>query len=466
MRPHKPTAAMAVAASLALLCATAAAAPRHARHTDLPAQPRPHAHGCRLSLEFKQRVITVGEPADAAGQLRCSTGELGGQTVTIYGHSALSSAFTVAATGTTEKSGAYSIPISGVTYNSEFYAVVGEVRSNVKKERVLAEVKLVGPPEGVELTTLRTGRAHEVTFTGTVNPADEHALVVLQRQNVAKGEEWKRIGVGLVGKEGHFEIKHIFRVPGPANIRVVVHAPLLNVPSPSNTLYYEIEQAQNPSLTINASADPISYGQSVTISGKVGASGEKEPIGTPVKLFARPPHHTGYTQVAETKTETAEGAYTLPSQAPVEGTLYQARAAGKASAVLYEGVKYVLTASVSPGTTVEAGKPLTFSGTVLPGVAGHRVYLERENGAHTGFHVIATGEVVAPEPPKTTAFTFSIEYRFYVLGITKVRIRIPGDPQNGSTASETFTIQVNPAPASALVSAPPENPTLPSEGQI
>lgn len=465
MRPYKSTAAMAVAASLALLgaAATAAAAPRHPR---LPGQPRVQAHGCRLSLELKQRTITIGEPVDAAGQLRCTTGELGGQTVTIYGRSALSSTFTVAATGTTEKSGAYSIPISGVTYNSKFYAVVGEVRSNVKAERVLAEVKLTGPTEGVELTTLRTGRFHEVTFTGTVAPTDEHALVVLQRQNVAKGEEWRRIGVGLVGKEGRFEIKHIFRVTGPANIRVVVRAPLLNVASPSNTLYYEIEQTQNPSLTINTSADPISYGQSVTISGKVGVGSEKVPIGTPVKLFSKPPHHTGYTQVAETKTETAEGAYTFPSQSPVEGTFYQARAAGKASAVLYEGVKYVLTASISPGTTVEAGKPLTFSGTVTPGVAGHKVYLERENAAHTGFHVIATGEVVAPEPPKTTAFTFSIEYRFYVLGITKVRIRIPGDPQNGSTSSETFTIQVNPAPASALVSAPPENPTLPSEGQI
>lgn len=465
MRPYKSTAATAVAASLALLCGVASAAPRHP-HPNTAGQPRLHAHGCRLSLEFKQRVITVGETADAAGQLRCATGELGGQTVTIYERSALSPTFTVAATGTTEKSGAYSIPISGVMYNSKFYAVANEVRSSVKTERVLAEVKLVGPPEGVQLTTLRTGRAHEVTFTGTVTPADEHALVVLQRQNVARGEEWKRIGVGLVGAGGHFEIKHVFRVSGPASIRVVVHAPLLNAPSPSNTLDYEIEQAQNPSLTIDSSADPISYGQSVTISGKVGASGEKVPVGTPVKLFARPPRHPGYTQVAETKTENGEGAYTLPSQSPAEGTLYQTRAAGKVSAVLYEGVKYVLTTSISPGTTVEAGKPLTFSGTVKPGVAGHRVYLERENGAHTAFHVIATGEVVAPEPPKTTAFTFSIEYRFYVLGITKVRIRIPGDPQNGSTASETFTIQVNPAPATSLVSAPPENPTLPSEGQI
>jgi len=465
MRSIKLTAALAAAALLALLCAAASALPRHTRVPG--ALPRKHVHGCRLSLELKQRVITVGETATTAGQLMCNAGEVSGQTVTIYERTALSPSFSVATTGTTEKSGAYSMPISGVTSDSEFYALAGEVRSGFRRERVLAEVKLAGPPEGVQPTTLRTGRVNEVTFTGTVSPADEHALVVLQRQDVARGEEWHHIGSpALVGKEGHFEIKHIFRVAGPANIRVLVRAPRLNVASPSNTLVYEIEQRQNPSLTINTSADPISYGQSATISGDVGTSGEKVPAGTPVQLFARAAHQRGYAQVSETKTENTEGAYSFPSQSPTEGTLYEARAAGKVSAPLFEGVKYVLTASLSPGSTVEAGTALTFSGTVKPGVIGHRVYLERENAAHTAFHVIATGEVIPPAPPAKPEYTFAIEYRFYALGTTKVRVKIPGDPQNGSTVSETFTIQVNAAPASRLVSAPPENPTLPSEGQI
>jgi len=109
---------------------------------------------------------------------------------------------------------------------------------------------------------------------------------------------------------------------------------------------------------------------------------------------------------------------------------------------------------------------VVFTGTVKPGVSGHKVYLERENVAHTAFHVIETGEVIAPVPPSKPEYSFSIEYRFYVTGTTKVRIKVPGDPQNGSTVSETFTLQVNPASASTLVSSPPQIPKLPSEGQI
>jgi hypothetical protein len=422
-------------------------------------------HGCRLTLELEQRVITVGEPASAVGTL-CPgmTEPPGKQTVTLYARTALSSTFTVAATGTTEEDGAYAIPVSNVTDDTEFYAVADSVRSPRRVERVLAEVKLSGPTEGVQPTTLKTGHPNVVTFTGTVSPTNEHALVVLQRQDAAKGEEWHRIGKpALVGKEGQFEIKHVFHIAGPANIRVVVHAPRLNVASPSNTLSYEIEQQENPSLKIFTSADPISDGQAVTISGNVGAAGENIPVGTPVKLLARPAHQVGFTQVSETKTENTEGAYNFPSQSPQEGTFYRAEALGKHSAPLFEGVKYVLTTNILPGTTVEQGKPLTFSGTVMPGVEKHPIYLERENAAHTAFHVIERGE---ESTPTSGVSNYSIDYSFFALGTTKVRIKVPGDPQNGSTVSETFTIQVNPAPASALVSAPPSNPKLPSEGEV
>jgi hypothetical protein len=77
--------------------------------------------------------------------------------------------------------------------------------------------------------------------------------------------------------------------------------------------------------------------------------------------------------------------------------------------------------------------------------------------------VIETGE---ESKPVDGVSTYSLDYQFYASGTTKVRVKVPGDPQNGSTVSETFTIQVNAAPASALVSAPPVNPKLPSEGQL
>jgi hypothetical protein len=463
MRSIRLTVAFSAAAvSLMLTGAAASATPRHAR---VPGGLPGHANGCRLSLDLKLHVITAGEPADAVGQLFCGKGgDVGSQTVTIYGRSALAPGFTVAATGTTEEHGAYAVPVANVENDTQFYAVADGIQSAMTVERVLASVKLSGAPEGVLFTIpLHAGHHHLATkFTGEVSPADRGATVILQRQNALKGDEWHRIGPpGVVDEEGKFTIEHNFVVPGPANIRVIVRDPRVNVTSPSNTLTYEITQAQNPRLTIESLADPISYGQSTTIHGSV----EKLVAGTPLKLMARTIHTIGFTPVGETRVEPG-GKYTFASVTPLASAFYKVIGGDESSALLYEGVKYLLTTNVSPGTTTEEGKPLVFFGTVKPGIAGHKIYLERENAAHTGYHVIATGEVVAPEPPTKPEYTYSIEYRFYQSGTTNVRVKIPGDQENGTTVSEPFAIQVNAAPASALVGAPDDNPTLPSDGQV
>ncbi len=93
------------------------------------------------------------------------------------------------------------------------------------------------------------------------------------------------------------------------------------------------------------------------------------------------------------------------------------------------------------------------------------IYLERQNASGTGFHVVQVG-TVTPES------TFSIPYQVYSTGTDVFRVYIPGGPDNGGAASQTFTIQVNPAPAAALMpeapgnsSAPAEGSTSPSEGE-
>ncbi len=137
-----------------------------------------------------------------------------------------------------------------------------------------------------------------MTFTGTVNPAtDAGARVILQRQNALTGNEWHRIGIGQVQAGGSYSITHTFRVPGDANIRVLVRSDGLNIPSPSNILEYEISQAQNPNLTINASADPITFGQTVTISGVLAGGNNM-----PVTLLART-DQTRFSPVAQVNTD-------------------------------------------------------------------------------------------------------------------------------------------------------------------
>src|SRR4029077_20781432 len=118
----------------------------------------------------------------------------------------------------------------------------------------------------------RFGLRNKVTFTGTVSAADAGAIVVLQRENAVGNEEGRRIGLGQVGQGGTYAITHTFAVPGDVNIRVVVRPRKLNSRGASESLSYEISQAQNPALTIHSSADPISYGQPLTISGTIAAA--------------------------------------------------------------------------------------------------------------------------------------------------------------------------------------------------
>jgi phage protein U len=448
MRSIKVTVAI-MAAAVSLTGGSAAlAAGRHAHRFDVG------AGGCRVTLNVAPRVITAGEAPLAFGHLACrGPNEEAGQTVTLYESSVSSPGFSVAGTTTTDAHGFYQISPAALTTNTVFYAVADSAQSGRRGVKVAAEVKLEGPPEGVVPTDLRTGRHNKVTFTGTVSPEDVGAVVVLQRQNAIRGEEWHRINpLATVNKEGKFTITHTFVVAGPANIRVVVRSERRNIPSPSNILTYEIVQAQNPALEIESSANPISYGQSTTISGVA-----KEAPNTTVELLARSAQQIGFTKVGEVKTDTT-GHYTFPAQTPLVNTFYRVQGTGKSSAVLFEGVKYVLTAGAS-APTVESGQSVTFSGAVSPAEAGHEIYLERANAAGTAYHVVQIGEV-------TAAGTYSIVHTFYGIGTSSMRIKIPGGPLNASTDSQAFKIEVTPAPPASLTPEAPGNSTLPPEGQV
>jgi hypothetical protein len=446
MRSIKLTVVLVAAATSLTLSAAASARGPHEPRTGR------NSGNCHVKLNVAPRLITAGESALAFGQLSCSAeAEEANQTVTLYERSA-SSGYNVAGTTTTDPHGFYQLTATYLTANSLLYVTAGTAQSGKRNVKVAAQVTLSGPPEGVVPNTLRTGHHNMVTFTGTVSPEDEGALVILQRQNAIRGNEWHRIGRGTpVGKGGTFTITHTFRYAGDANIRVVVRGGD-NIPSASNVLGYEIVQAQNPQLTIESSANPISYGQSTTIKGAV--AGEPN---MPVQLLARTAQQSSFTLLAEAKTD-ATGAYTFAPQTPLDSTFYRVQGAGRKSAVLYEGVKFVLSASVST-TSIESGQPVTFSGAVTPGEVGHVVYVERENAAGTGYHVIQVGEV-------SSNSTFTIAHAFYNVGTSVVRIKIPGGPLNGTTDSTPFTITVAPASASALTPEAPGNSTQPPEGQL
>jgi hypothetical protein len=439
----------AATASLALAVAGASAAWHPSLHGPFSARHLSPNGRCSININLAPHRITAGDSALVWGSLRCRRGSPGsGVTVSLLQRPSGAPGFGVVQTTSTDASGFYEFTVSGLQSNSTFYVTANGAASGRRSVRVGALVTLIGPPEGSQLLT---GRRNRVTFTGTVVPADVSARVILQRQNALTGNEWRRIDAGRVSASGTFSITHTFIVPGDANIRVLVRSQGRNVPSASNVLTYEISQAQNPRLTIAASADPISYGQPLTISGTVAGAGP----GRPVTLLARTAEQRGFAPVVQGLTG-AGGGYTFAGLLPVNSTFYEVRA-GRTSAVLYVGVKDVLTAAVFP-TTVQAGGRLMFFGTVAPDHARHVIYLERQDASGGGFHVVQVASV-------SPGSSYLIAHTVYDAGTKVFRVMIPGGPENEGAASPPFSIVVTPAPAAALTPEAPGNSTLPPDGQ-
>jgi hypothetical protein len=454
MRSIKLIGGLAATAALLALATTVASA-RPASH-----KAAGKAGSCRVSIEVPP-VLTVGDPVTVFGALTCpNQANAAGKAITVYERAAGTHRYTVVGTASTAANGSYTLSPAALATNTTFYARSGGAQSVRRTTKVQPEITLTGPADGTQLYT-RAGpfigarrlgqRPNKVIFTGTVTPAQAGAIVVLQRENSTATEEWRRIGTGVVGAGGSYAIAHTFAEPGDASIRVVVRSLRHNAPAASTPLSYEISQAQNRQLTILSSADPISDGQSVTISGTL-AGGSKQPI----TLFA---HGRGgkFTRVTGAMTD-GSGNYTF-MQSPHTSTFYQVQAAGHKSATLFEGVKYALTANVPPTNALLASQSLTITGTVSPAHAGHVVYLERRNGTGVGYHVVDLGTV-------TAGGTYSIAHAFYGVGSGQLRIKVPGDPENQGVDGPLFDVNVSAAPGALITPPAADNTKLPSEGQL
>jgi hypothetical protein len=387
---------------------------------------------CSVSLEASAAVVTAGEPVTLLGQMVCpgATGAAG-ESLTVYQRER-GSGQSELATVTTGEDGSYQLTTGPLTSKSVFVVrslLAHSVRTVV---RVTPKVTLDGPAaDGAELAT-RGDRADGLgrfTFSGTVSPARPGMLVALQREYLASGERWHTIALGRLDDEGQYSISHGFRSTGEVSIRVVVHPPG-ELAIASEPLSYDISQTQAPQLTIQASADPISPGQSATIAGvAAGAAGQT------LTLLART-HGQPFAPIAKATTEVG-GAYNF-TVTPLQNTTYRVLSASAESSELFEGVRYALSAE-APASTVQTGVPLTFSGTVLGAPAGALVYLERRNASGIGFHVVDSGAVGSGD-------SYSIAHTFDSAGSELMRITVPAGPQTLGSTSPEFTITVTRGP--------------------
>jgi phage protein U len=482
---HKGVAALAACALVAVGAGGAGASPRHARHFRA------------ITIHVQPNTITAGDPVTIFG--RVFGRRHGGRLVVLFHRAAQQGRrYIPVQTTHTDATGAYEFSRADgvVLTNRSWFVAAGGVRSRSAFERVQAQVTVnVTGPGGVSEpsgSVLQTGPGYTYTFAGTITPGKAGARVVLQRQAGSSGNSWSTIARGQMDAAGNYSIPHVFVIPsgqnGDATVRVLLRNDVRNIASPSDTLTYEIEQTQNPSLTINAQNNPIVEADTDTIYG-VDAAG----AGQLVTLYARSSRHS-FGPIATTRTANG-GTYSF-TVTPINNTAYRVVAAGPVSgstgtsgstgatgttgstgatgssgstgatgatgstgttgttgtirppqsnrsAVLFIGVAAALTAQAS-ATTINQGQSVTFSGTVAPDKTGHSIYLERLNAAGTAWHVIAVSKVGSNS-------SYSITQSFYASGTQSVRVKLPGGPDNQGAVSSPFTITVNAVPLATLV---------------
>lgn len=417
-----------------------------ATREQLPSTPSSSANlnRCRVTIESGAALISVGETVTIFGKLTCPPGTSAAEkelTVSEREHGAGPSSFAALGAATSETDGSYKLTSPALEANTTFRVRVGNHGAHTVV-RVAPIVTLNGPSPTAKLSTVgahpRDAHPARVTFSGIVKPGDSAARVSLQVAYTAEGEQWHTVAFGSVASDGSYSVTHAFRTAGEASVRVLAHMRGHNAVAASETLTYEVAQAQNPQLTIESSAAPLAFGQSATISG-VAAAG----AGQTITLLAHT-HGGGWAPVSSTTTGPG-GEYSF-TQAPTQTTAYRTSDGATRSALLYEGVKRVLTPD-APAGEVPAGQPATFTGSVSPADDGQTVYAERQNPSGLGFHVVASATIAGS--------SYSISHAFVGAGSYVMRIRVPGDAALLAATSAPFTFVVTPAPAAVLT---PEAP--------
>jgi hypothetical protein len=410
------------------------------------ASPAPPSHGCTATIEASAARIVAGEAVSVFGKVSCPGGlaDAKRQAITVSeaapaGAGASARSFDAVGTASPEADGSYQLGPVTLNANTIFRVRVGRHGAHTSV-RVAPSVTLSAPAPSALSASIRAharaAQRDKTTFSGTVTPASAGARVALQIAYAADGEQWRTVAYGDVS-DGQYSIVHGFRIPGEAKVRVVAHAKGSTAPGVSEAVTYTIPAPQNPQLTIQASADPLAFGETVTLSGVAAGA-----VTQPVTLLART-SNSAFAPVATT-TSDASGNYSF-AETPEVNTYYEVSYATNKSIVLFEGVKYGLNLN-APTASIAAGQPLTLSGSLTPAHASVSVYLERESAAGVGFHVIATGVF---DPANST---FSVTHTFAGAKSATLRVRIAGDAQNRGSASAPFTLSLTPAPAAALVS--------------
>ena len=401
------------------------------------ANATPH-HNRGLTIATSANVITAGEGILVYGELKGANNA--NQPILLFHRINPTSRFTLVGTTRTNASGYYEfVRADGVVVSNRNWFVRGpaHTHSRTVHERVASVLTL-----SANESTVSTRQ--QVQFTGTVIPGHPGRTVLLQEQSALSGNGWHTIAHATTTSSSSFTIDHVFGRAGTYTLRAYLGADARNTPGQSIPLTLTVQQAQNPSFTINASASTVADGQTETISGTLYAAGSSTTprAGVPVLLYGRTA--SGHSRVLAIATTDSSGAYSF-TRIPVYNAVYAVRTASLPAswtADLYVGVQDTLTATAS-SATIAVGDAVTIAGTVAPEHDGHVVNLQRE---------MPDGNWMDVESGRLhRGSTYSFSYPFGEPGSVNLRVEIPGGPLNvGAVSAPLSVTAVGIAPVTTL----------------
>jgi hypothetical protein len=351
--------------------------------------------------------------------------------------------FKLIAVTKTDASGFYEFPRQeGLVYTNRDWFVRGPDRSHSRTihERVAALVTL-------STSTSAADTSQPIVFTGHVAPNHAFDRVLLQRQDPSTGN-WSTVAHGFIGPRSSYLIVHRLRLAGAYGLRVLLRRDARNIRSVSDTVNVVVQQAQVPGFSINASTTLLDEGGSTKISGVLERKGTTTPEPhTIVQLWGRTPDHRAV--VLADAVTSADGSYSFTQAALMKNTTYVVttlrlpHSPARHTARLYAGVRDVLRMQTS-SPSAATGQMVSFTGTVLPDKAGHRIYLQKL-GKDGDWHTVEISTV-------RTDSTFAFEWVMGAPGSYSFRARIPSDEDNVGSSSSAVSVNATPP---ALTSLPP-----------
>lgn len=183
-------------------------------------------------------------------------------------------------------------------------------------------------------------------------------------------------------------------------------------------------------LTLVAAPNPVKFGRSVTLSGKLSGPNSS---GKVVNIFADPFPYDTSTKVASPTTN-AKGDYST-TQKPTVNTRYQARQGGEQSAVVTVLVRPAVSLRLSDYTP-KRGQRVRFRGRVCPQHDGSRLSIQRRY--RTGYRTIR--KTTLRDIPGSTCSSYRKTIRIFRDGRFRVVIRAHSDHARGVSPSRVARV--------------------------